>query len=218
MRNWLAHVIERLAIAMDDSIPASTVHSYLRKHIDTVIPASLDAQILIDQARIHAAFLLDNPFSEFTGEELLRDLLPVQEACTDWLENRRGERMVRWKGVQRGTSEHMLALFLDEDDALADEVYAWLQALLRHVEVRRKAALYLLPDGDADPERIEQSQTAYLFSRAAIRWRDARFLNAALKLNDWSFPTFRSGPRTVAGCWYVLALAGTEHTLEQMTC
>lgn len=217
MRRWLAQGVERLAMAVDDAVPEAVLRTYLQKHLRTAKPSTQHEQILYNAASSFASAFLDSLPPASDGNGPLRTLLPSSAMCHAWLEEHKGERIVRWKGVQRGTSAYMLALFVD-DDAARDEVASWMQTLLRHVEVRRKLALQILPEGDADPARIEQSQTAYMFSRAALRWEDARFLNAALKLNDWSFPAFRRGPRSEAGFWYVLALAATEHALEQMTC
>ena len=67
-----------------------------------------------------------------------------------------------------------------------------LERLLRHVEVKRKEALVAKQDTpDSDTLWLERHAVALLFCHQASRSHDLRFLNAAMKLNDWAFPYYQ---------------------------
>ena len=92
-----------------------------------------------------------------------------------------------------------------------------LERLLRHVEVKRKDALVAQQDKlDVDALWLERHAVAVLFCHQAIRSHDLRFLNAALKLNDWEFPYYQkpvSGQRLTS---YVQALTVQEQAVQEL--
>jgi len=97
------------------------------------------------------------------------------------------------------------------------------EALLRHVGVRRQQAFPFRPEGlpyDAVP-RLERLRWTLALLDAGRFFRDARFLNAALKLNDWHYRAVRavranadrmsrSGAGAPVGLHYVACVAGQE--------
>jgi hypothetical protein len=90
-----------------------------------------------------------------------------------------------------------------------------LESLLRHVETRRRAGLRLLSAREGGDPWMEWLAIAILFARAARRRGDLRFLNAALKINDWAYPSHRRirlGPRLAR---YLLSLAEQETALAE---
>jgi hypothetical protein len=70
------------------------------------------------------------------------------------------------------------------------------ERLLRHVEVKRQQALAQVSP-EIPPQRLtmEKWDVAILFSRGSVRHGDLRFLNAALKMNDWSLKSHGRRPR-----------------------
>ena len=57
---------------------------------------------------------------------------------------------------------------------------------------------------------------AILFSREARRSGDLRMLNAALKLNDWAFPTHRRLPPSPRLARFLLSLAEQERAVREL--
>ena len=91
-----------------------------------------------------------------------------------------------------------------------------MECLLRHVEVRRKDSLPTLPTL-ADPDRqLIRHDIALCFVTATRRWDDIRFLNAALKLNDWAYRSYRRGSITQPLSRYLLALTECELALIEV--
>jgi len=219
IREWIAGRLDQAAAGMDESIPEDELHAFLADRLAfETSPQDLPDSVLYSVACQHAAtFGLCVP-QPMIPQDQLRQILPAQQDCTSWKLLLKDEKIARWKGVRPGTGAFILAMFMDmaADDG---ELIEWMEVLLRHVEVRRKAGLMLLPEGRMDQGFLERSQVAYLFSRAGMRWDDLRYLNAALKLNDWSFPHFR---RAAVGSsttwWYLLALAGAEEALGGVLC
>jgi len=60
------------------------------------------------------------------------------------------------------------------------------ERLLRHVESRRQLCLsQSIPALPTSELLLQRCEVAILFSRLAVRRRDLRYLNTALKMNDW---------------------------------
>lgn len=207
IRKLAARALDFLADRIDDAVPAEVLQAFLTAELTHRIEfGDLAGEPIVQQAMVHAiqAGLVEAQTNAKAAS--LRSALPSQEACTRWIADLEGDRIVRWKGVHAGTSAMVLAMYMDGSIAL-DE---WLETLLRHVEVRRKQALGRLPDGKPEGQLLERSQMAYLFSRVAVDRTDMRYLNAALKLNDWSFRDARRRASRPEADWYLLALAGVE--------
>ena len=93
-----------------------------------------------------------------------------------------------------------------------------LERLLRHVEVKRKEALIARQDTpDSDTLWLERHAVALLFCHQAIRSHDLRFLNAALKLNDWAFPYYQRPVSELRLAGYVQALTAQEQATQELS-
>ncbi|MEJ2011004.1 MAG: hypothetical protein P8X64_02140 [Anaerolineales bacterium] len=104
-----------------------------------------------------------------------------------WRERLEEGDLIRRDGVRAGTMTALNSLLRDPaNDSVLQPV---IESLLRHVELRRERALQLSPGGSEDEMWIEKHGAAILLARAAQRFHDPRYLNAALKLNDraWRF-------------------------------
>jgi hypothetical protein len=90
-----------------------------------------------------------------------------------------------------------------------------LESLLRHVEVKRKKSLDAFSQSLSYKDKIlEGLAISILFCRTARRHADIRFLNTALKMNDWFFPMVKN---EVSGKPLVLFLiALTEQEISVM--
>ncbi|MBN2555536.1 MAG: hypothetical protein JXA97_06305 [Anaerolineales bacterium] len=218
IREWIAGRLDQVAAGIDASIPEHELHTFLADRLASdTFPRQLPDSVLYSVACQHAAAIDLCAPRQMIPQDQFRQILPAQQDCLRWQLLLKDEKIARWRGVRPGTGAFILAMFLDgaADDG---EFIEWMEVLLRHVEVRRKAGLMLLPEGRLDQGFLERSQVAYLFSRAGMRWNDLRFLNAALKLNDWSFPHFRRVAVDSSSWWYILSLAGAEAALGSVLC
>lgn len=90
------------------------------------------------------------------------------------------------KGVLRPQSASMLLTMLNSTEKDSDFLEENMEILLRHVEVKREQALHKYSDPLSKPACWEERCMAgLLFSAFAAQKNDWRFLNGALKLNEW---------------------------------
>lgn len=105
---------------------------------------------------------------------------------------------------------------LDGQGASGDRLFALdaAERLLRHVEFKRQLALaQSFPDLQPNRLMTERCDVAILFARAAVRHCDLRFLNAALKMNDWSLKRYGRRQRSLSveqRARFMLSLAEQE--------
>ncbi|MEN8182917.1 MAG: hypothetical protein ABFS46_10330 [Myxococcota bacterium] len=126
----------------------------------------------------------------------------------------------RWflrRGVVFGTS-NLLRILLGsgtEHETYTAEVC---ERLLRHVEVRRDDALLLRSGPDQPFEaRLERLRFTHALLDAAARFRDLRFLNAALKLSDRHHRELAGAPRgDLLGLHYAAGVARQEALLASL--
>lgn len=120
-----------------------------------------------------------------------------QETMNAWSASLPTGLVLSSQGLAPGDLLRLLSLHDLEDPLLASFLSSNLESLLRHVEVKRSTCLPLLlrPPGEPayPPESawIERSTLSLLFTRHARQSADYRFLNAALKLNDWGYSFHR---------------------------
>lgn len=153
-------------------------------------------------------------FLQRHGERAAAYPRPTAAEAQRWL-----ARLPEGKALVRGNLVAGSGVMLDvlaEQGMAAGQVTANLERLLKQVEVRRQAALGKLAS-DASPLEIwrQKQAVAWAFSRHARRSGDLRYLNAALKLNDWSYRRLRQFPASLRmkGDWlavYLTALAAAE--------
>jgi hypothetical protein len=90
------------------------------------------------------------------------------------------------QGWQAGSADKLLCLLEESDPSIQQAFHQTMEALLRHVEVKRQKSLrkFQLPL-TRPQQRLERHAISILFSRYARQKSDLRFLNAALKMNEW---------------------------------
>jgi len=211
MRNVAAGVLEVVAGWIDDSISAPALQHFLKQQLS--LKRRRDGTFgspLLRKAADYAAQAGVVEQHARAESISLRSALPSRDMCAQWVLTPEQDRIVRWKGVWPDTGEYMLALYMDGD---LEQHSEWLEMILRHVEVRRREALCQLPDGSPSGQNLTRSQVAYLFSRIAVDRKDMRFLNAGMKLNDWSFHR-RQRLTALEGEWLLVAVAGVEVALK----
>ncbi len=90
-----------------------------------------------------------------------------------------------------------------------------LEHLLRHIEVRRRGC-FQQRFWQREDSWSMRHRAALLLSEYALRVKDLRFLNAALKLNDWAFPRYRRGSSRKNLPLYLAALHSQECAVREL--
>lgn len=116
----------------------------------------------------------------------------------------------------RGVLRPGCGRYLDALSRSGTQADAFLESLLRHVEVRRQNALgkfsQELPE---ETQWLERCDISILFSRFARRRRDLRFLNTAFKMNEWYLKETR-GMSDAVQARLLLALAEQERSAGEL--
>jgi hypothetical protein len=132
-----------------------------------------------------------------------------------WLAASSDGKVVGRRGLVAGAGEALCFLLENPRGSSETTLDTALEALLRHVEARRKDGLRLSNTPEGTDPWMEWLSVAVLFSRASRSRGDLRLLNAAFKLNDWAYPAHRRlslGPRLTR---YLLSLAEAETTAAE---
>ena len=142
--------------------------------------------------------------------------LPSNVKIQAWVDHLEGERILH-KGIAAAGSAYMLwKMLLSEqrNDAFLEQN---LEVILRHVEVKRKHAL-LRYSGELTCAQIWRERCGYalVFSRYAMIRQDWRFLNAALKLNEWLWKEFHSPFSTRAVLPLLASLVEQEYAFQEL--
>jgi hypothetical protein len=88
--------------------------------------------------------------------------------------------------------------------------------LLRHAEIKRQAGFRLRGKGTETENWIEKHQISLALIRMTKRTKDLRYLNAALKMNDWAFPVMKRRKNDECLAWYCFALIEQETTVKEL--
>ena len=201
---------------LDDAVPEDTLRAYLVENINRLLENDLDKWSPPDILGLHQCYLLLQMLNLPTPawpERIPPPPNPPDEHALDaWIETLpNGFGLTRQK-LLPGSGEMMINMLAHYpakyENFLADN----LERLLRHVEVKRKDCLPLTETGKNISAATEKNNISILFSQYTHSTGDARFLNAALKLNDWAFGT-RKQLNTSEQIRYLLALAEAEAAL-----
>ncbi len=103
---------------------------------------------------------------------------------------------------------------VDQGELISASAENETEILLRHVEIHRKAGLDFIPTLSLHEKWRATASLSLLFTRVARLRDDVRFLNAALKLNDWAYMHYRK--RGEISLDYLCALMEAEVALGEM--
>ncbi len=134
----------------------------------------------------------------------------------DWINSLENGRVINHGIIAKDTGVN-LDLLDESGEDLKGLTSKLIESLLKHVEVKRKKALKAFSQ-DLSTENIilEGLGISILFSRVARRHNDIRFLNTALKMNDWYYPIINSEHNGKLLIFYLLALTEQEITVMEM--
>ena len=108
--------------------------------------------------------------------------------------------------------------WLDENDEDKNGLKATaIESILKIVEIKRKKIFNAFSRELTGDERTREGLwISILLSRASRRHADLRYLNAALKLNDWYYPIFRKAHPERSLVYYLLALTEQERSAAEL--
>lgn len=136
------------------------------------------------------------------------------EKALDWLRGRPDEKVIQRGMVSSGCGLNLDALL---NAGLAKQIYANMEDLLRHVEVRREKCLQDFSPSLSDRERwLERLDICILFSRWSRGQNDLRFLNAVFKLHDFWFSRLKNSRDANVFSRFCLSLAEQELSAKEM--
>jgi hypothetical protein len=218
----LARVFQRAADWLDDAIPPAELRSYLlasilaleatRETRPDCLPIGAVEELVLAHHLAHLAGLPIPPLETPPPDGLPS---PDDEAVNAWISRLAQRRVVSADGLVPGTGACLMALLRRARTGEVEFLGASLESLLRHVEIRRKTGLRLASPASAETAWMEKHAVAILFSRVARERGDLRFLNAALKLNDWAYPAHRSPKPSPRHARYLLSLAEQERVVRE---
>ena len=176
---------------------------------------SLDARAVSDIRRAAALLGLDD--TTVTTDEPVIENTHELEAAKSWLSSVGPQALVVRSVVRKDAGRMLDLLDCDTPHTSLQRISRHFETLLRHVEVKRVQCLsQFAPAVDDRVEQVLQYlDVAIVFSRHARRARDIRFLNAALKLNDWAIYGDVSQTGPVVDARLLLSLAEQEFTYSE---
>lgn len=218
----LEPLVRVVASWFEDSVPREEYETFLRKSVaqlgravgaSTQRPAwAADLRLALSNFE-QTSFALSDQTIAIDEDELA---IPLPQPSREWLEKTRERGLVLGGTVERFSAMELLALLAQEDDLVLEEIRPLLDALLRHVEIRRKRSLQLSADQRPSQRWFEVHDSAILLARSARTYMDLRYLNAALKLNDWALPVHRRSVPADLLARYLLAVSEVRLAVEKM--
>ena len=143
----------------------------------------------------------------------VQDIREIQ----NWLNPIEETIVVKRNIVKVGSGKYLDILDRNTDKKQKSSVSRNLERLLRHIEVKRNLSLTHFDEKiDKDQIWLERHSICILFCRAARRHNDLRFLNAALKLNDFYFREYKKRKLSNRRTAFLLALCEQEYTAMEL--
>jgi hypothetical protein len=185
IKKLLGWWLQKLMARLDQHVDEQSIHAYVMKHYTFLSQLTVTEKSL-DQDLTHLEDLLIK--LEWIDSGAKRQVSEQTQERKDWQGYNwlaEGDCFSR-NGVEPGCGQ-----FLDwmEENSDPDDqrmVAENLEKLLWHVEVKREKALRTFSrEISMEQQCLERCDISILFSRTALRRHDLRFLNAALKMNEW---------------------------------
>ncbi len=209
---------------LDDTIPTEKLHHFLDNGIKNISQSAKsfpDWFTEKDLNKIERAKTLNegwkNP-SDLHEIDLhdfsLSDL--EKEEVDLWIKALPKNRVISFKGLVPRTGEMMCWLF--EKKAKEEQSYfdSQIETLLRLIEIKKQKGLAHNQGGFEELLASDQQYLSILFSRIAREKKDIRFLNIALKMNDWAYPAFRGINNSPDLINFLLAIAEAEYSFKEL--
>lgn len=217
IQRLLKWVLSLVKSTVDESIPEEQLHTYLRKglaelqtHLEkgAIEPAHLEVMDLIELVgHLKGGGFTGLPsFSEWAGAS------PSGPDSARQFTN--GALLHR--GLIDGTMVEAFAVVSRQGKPPEDSDRTMLEGLLRHIEVRRRSGLRFVGNLSNHGRWRSVARISTLFSQVARDEGDLRYLNAALKLNDWAYRYFKRRRAAHNEVGYLCALLEAEWALMEL--
>jgi len=185
IRKVLARLLESCAKHLDGFAQPEEIKTTILKGVSELrIPDNADAKLQKEMDDLKA---LLRQMGWLEGDET--DLAEAHQSPRpdeSWRALLDQERIFDTQGWQAGSAGKLLCLLEESDPLVQQAIHRTMEALLRHVEVKRQKSLQKFqPPLTRPQQRLERHAISILFSRYARQKGDLRFLNAALKMNEW---------------------------------
>jgi hypothetical protein len=161
----------------------------------------------------HAGFYVNEPPSLPADASFE---LPELQHSLDWIEQYSDRSIVIEGTVERSTASHLITLLQRPEQTKIRDLKPMLEALMRNIELRRQRCLQLRNGGSPIDRWFELHDTVILMARAASRYNDIRYLNAAIKLIDWALPVHRRSVPVDLLARYILAVSEVQSAFEEL--
>ena len=220
--DWLEPLVRIVASWFDDSVPETEYQRFIRKSVaqlERALGSPTDERVWAAEFSLalnnfgQTSFAIPN-HSGGHNEGLLD--LPSPQQAHDWLDAVRDGGLIVGGKIERFSAMNLLALLSQDDETVIQEIRSLLDVLLRHVELRRKGSLRLRTSQRASQRWFELHDSAILLARSARIYTDLRYLNAALKLNDWALPVHRRSVPVDLLARYLLAVSEVQLAVEAL--
>ena len=134
-----------------------------------------------------------------------------------WKRNLWDGKVIHAGMVKAGAGFYLDQFVLKERNNQGSFIVNNLESLLKHVETKRDRCLGAFnPPLDKQNIWVERINITLLFARAARLGKDPRFLNAALKLNDWYFSYLQKHATLPEMARFLLALVEQELAFKEL--
>jgi len=185
MRKVLARLLESCAKRLEGFTPPEEIKTTILKGVfELRIPDNADAKLQKEMDDLKALLWQLGWLKE--EQIVLTEAHPLLKPDENWRALLDQERIFDAQGWQGGSAGKLLCLLEESDPLVQQAIKRTMEALLRHVEVKRQKSLQKFQPPLARPQqRLERHAISILFSRYARQKSDLRFLNAALKMNEW---------------------------------
>ena len=200
---WLADRLDHTV--KQEDVRTFIQNQYRRLHVKKTLPLEIEQDLALTAAILVELGWLNGPAGQLEHVKEMscpygldvewfgkRGLMPNAGKALDWLDTHASE----------------------QDQQVVHQV---MEKLLRHVEVRRERSLRKFTDAVTLPQAwLERCDISILFSRFARRHNDLRFLNTALKMNEWYLKVYNSSANDTMTARFVLALAEQELSVREL--
>ena len=133
-----------------------------------------------------------------------------------WINDLKNGRIIDRGIIAKGAGANLDWLDDNNEDLNGFKAIA-LESILKIVEVKRKKIINAFSWELTVDERYQEGlMISILLSRTSRRHDDLRYLNAALKMNDWYYLIFRSRSLEKSLIYYLLALTEQEISAAEL--
>lgn len=154
----------------------------------------------------------ENPFNAYRSKKQISTAELIA-----WKRDLWDGKVIHTGVVKAGAGFYLDQLVLKEKNNQGSFVLDNLESLLKHVETKRERCLQNFePMPDANSIWLERLNIDLLFARIVRRKKDPRFLNAALKLNDWYFSYFQRKATLLEMVRFLLVLVEQELSFKEL--